>query len=142
MAGKEFGAIRVDGLREFQRAVRRGEDRDLPKRLGRAHREVGVYVIARLQPKPVPEAVGAGAGATVRPSASKREVLLRVGGTHRRNPPLSTWGRRTIVLAAGRRRPPRPYIRETADRHQRAIERVFLRSVTAAMNGAFHSTSP
>ena len=51
MASRD-GHIKVEGLREFQREVRRAADRDLPKRLGQANKEIGALVISRLSPAP------------------------------------------------------------------------------------------
>ena len=135
------GAIQIEGLKEFQRAARKAVDRDLPKRLGQAHKHIGELVISRLTPSPVPAAVGAGAGSTVRPSASKRDVLLRVGGAHRPKPPLSVWGRKRIV-APGRGAPPRPFIKGTVDRNRDAIGDEYLKAISAAMSGAFAKTEP
>lgn len=136
------GFVQVDGYDEFRRGVSRAVDRDLPKRLGAAHKEVGQFIIDRLTPPPDPAAIGEGAGATVRPSASKREVLLRVGGTHRAgNSPQAPWGKRR-VLRVGAEAPERPYIRGTADANQPQIEQFFLNAVSRAMDPAFYSTEP
>lgn len=137
-AGK---AIQVDGLADLQRAARRAVDTELPKRLGEAHKRIGKLVIDKLQPKPDPAAVGSGAGAAVRPSASKREVLLRVGGSHRPKPPLSVWGKRR-VLRVGQSAPQRPYIRETIDRYEGEIGEAYLEAISQAMSGAFYDTTP
>src|SRR5690606_36444435 len=67
--------IEVEGLKEFNRAVRAAKDKQLDKRIGQANKKIGQLVIDRLSPSPDPRAIGAGRGATVRPSASKREVL-------------------------------------------------------------------
>ena len=141
------GSIEVVGLKEFQRQVRRSTDKGLPKRLGQANKEIGQLVIDRLQPAPDPAAVGRGAGAAVRPSASKREVLLRVGGKHRagydsEGRPLSPrmqWGKRT-GRRPGQPAPKRPYIRETVERHRKEIGRKWIKAVAAAMKPAFHDT--
>lgn len=129
--------IEVEGLREFQRVVRRAVDRDLPKRLGQANKRVGELIISRLNPDPA--AVGAGKGATVRPSASRREVLLRVGGAHRPKPPLSVWGVRQ-VLRVGQRAPQRPYIKGTAEAHMDQIAAAYLTGIAQAMDPAFAET--
>ena len=134
-------AIEVEGLKEFQIAARRAVDSDLPKRLGQAHKHIGELVISKLQPRPDPAAVGSGAGSSVRASASKRDVLLRVGGTHRARPPLSIWGR-TRTLRVGQSAPARPYIRGTIDRHQDEIGTAYLEAISQAMSGAFADTSP
>ena len=137
-----YGKIEVDteDLRRFQRAVRQSTDRELPKRLGQANKSVGQLVIDRLQPRPDPGAIGTGAGATVRASASRREVLLRVGGAHRAgHAPYKQWGKKPGPLAF-RRRGPRPYIRETVERHRAEIEEAWIDATLAAMSGAFAKT--
>jgi hypothetical protein len=141
MAGK-FGEIEIEGLKEFQAAARRAVDSGLPKRLGEAHKFIGQLVISRLVPRPDPSAVGEGAGAAVRASASKREALLRVGGAHRgRHTPYMQWGKRPGPMAF-RSRPPRPYIRETVERHRDEIETAYLKAVADAMRPAFYKTEP
>lgn len=133
-----FGEIRVEGLKEFQRASRKAADTELPKRLGQANKELGrKFIDTWLQPKPDPAAVGQGAGATVRPSASKREVLLRTGGKHRAGrTPQAQWGKRRGGDL--RNAPARPYIRESVERHRDDIEREWLQGMKQAMDPAFH----
>ena len=136
------GKIEVDtgDLKAFQRAVRRSTDRELPKRLGQANKSVGQLVIDRLQPRPDPAAVGTGAGASVRASASRREVLLRVGGAHRANhAPQKQWGKKPGASPFGRRGP-RPYIRQTVEDNRRDIEEAWIDATLAAMSGAFAAT--
>jgi hypothetical protein len=137
------GYIEVEGWRELQRAARRAADRDLPKRLGQANKKIGQRFIRDwLEPKPDPAAVGTGAGATVRPSASKREVLLRVGGAHRAGKtPRMQWGRRT-ARRPGVPAPKRPFIRESAEKHRDEIEQAWLEAVSEAMDPAFWKTEP
>lgn len=140
MAGK---AIEVEGLKEFQAAARRAVDTELPKRLGEAHRHIGELVIRKLDPKPDPRAIGAGRGSTVRSSASKRDVILRVGGAHRAagaKTKLQPWGKDRVKSFG--RRPPRPYIRGTIDTHQDEIGTEYLKAISAAMSGAFAKTTP
>lgn len=136
-----FADIKIEGLKEFQRAARRSTDSDLPRRLGEAHRHIGSLVISRLTPAPTAAAVGVGAGAAVRPSASKRDVILRVGGAHRPRPPLSVWGKQRVA-PVGRPVPPRPFIKGTVDRHQDEIGDAYLEAISAAMRGAFAKTDP
>lgn len=140
-----MGAIEVEGLRELNAAIRRSVDSELPKRMGQANKQIGELVIARLRPSPDPAAVGLGRGSDVRASASKREVMLRVGGAHRAAGPLYTkmqpWGIRRLVRP-GRATPPRPYIRGTAETHRDEIVDAYLRAITAAMGGAFADTKP
>lgn len=136
------GPIEVVGLRELNRAVSRSVDRDLPKRMGQANKQVGRLVISRLKPKPDPAAVGRGAGASVRPSATRREVLLRVGGSHRAgNTPRMQWGRRP-ARRPGERAPARPHIQKTARDNIRDIGDLHLRAISEAMSPAFADTEP
>lgn len=128
--------IEVDGLKEFNRAVRQMRSTQLNKRIGQANKEIGKLVIDRLEPRPDPAAIGSGKGASVRPSASKREVLLRVGGSHRPKPPLSVWGKRR-VLRVGATAPARPFIQGTAERHQDDIGELWLDAVVDAFAPAF-----
>lgn len=135
--------IEVDGLKEFQRAVRQAKDKDLNKRLGQANKAIGQMVIDRLYPSVSPLAVGVGKGATVRPSASKREVILRTGGTHRSRNGASAeqtrmqpWGFKRLV-PIGTPLPPRPDIQGTAERHQSDIEDAWMDATIAAFSPAF-----
>lgn len=139
---KKFGEIELVGLKQFQRAARKSTDTELPKRLGEAHRHIGQMVIDRLSPRPDPAAVGQGRGAAVRPSATKREVLLRAGGAHRAGRPHAMrWGKERGPNPFTRR-PARPHIKGTVDKHRKQIEKEYLKAVTAAMDGAFAETDP
>lgn len=135
--------IEVEGLKEFNRAVRAAKDRDLDKRIGQANKRIGQLVVDRLTPAPDPRAIGTGRGAMPRASASKREVLLRVGGTHRAHGNASTehvrmqpWGARR-VLRPGLQAPDRPFIQGTAERHFDEIGDAWLDAITDAMAPAF-----
>lgn len=131
--------IQVEGLKEFQRAVRQARDKDLNKRLGQANKHIGQLVIDRLYPNPDPRATGAGKGATVRASASKREVLLRVGGTHRasgRYTHMQPWGAKRVVRP-GTSTPPRPFIQGTGEREFDVIGDAWLDATMAALRPAF-----
>lgn len=145
MARQPFGEIQVDNddWKRFQRAVRQSTDRDLPKKLGQANKKVGQRFISDwLDPKPDPAAVGQGAGATVRPSASKREVLLRVGGAHRAgHTPQMQWGKRP-GRPIRQQAPPRPYIRESVERRRDEIQQFWLEAISEAMDSAFYDTEP
>jgi len=130
-------AIEVEGLRELNKTIRRSTDRDLPKRMGLANKAIGQLVISRLFPRPDPAAVGLGGGTTVRPSASKREVLLRIGGAHRAGrAPLMQWGKR-LGRPIRSPAPPRPHIIGTVDSNRREIEKAYLEAIDQAMSGAF-----
>lgn len=135
--------IQVEGLKEFQRAVRAAKDRELDKRLGQASKKVGQLVIDRLSPAPDPLAVGSGRGAHVRPSASKREVLLRVGGGHRaangatpEQTRMQPWGARR-ALRVGKPAPARPDIQGTVERHFDEIGETWMDAVIDAFAPAF-----
>lgn len=128
--------IEVEGLKEFNRAVRAAQDKELNKRIGQANKRIGQLVIDRLSPAPDPAAVGAGKGASVRPSASKREVLLRVGGSHRAKPPMSTWGKRR-VLRVGAAAPDRPFIQGTAETNFDEIGAAWMDAMIEAFAPAF-----
>lgn len=132
--------IEVEGFKEFHRAVRAAKDKELNKRLGQANKKVGQLVISKLSPAPDPVAVGAGRGASVRPSASKREVLLRVGGGHRPKPPLSVWGSKRVGRV-GVHAPPRPFIQGTAETHFDEISQAWLDATIEAFSPAFAESS-
>lgn len=122
--------LEVEGYDEFVRAVRRASDTDLPKALGQMHKDIGRMIIDRLRP----DSVGAGAGAIVRPSASKREVLLRVGGPHRENR-AEQWGRREVW--PGGRAPERPNIIGTAREHEAEIGERLLDTIDRVFKPPF-----
>lgn len=143
--------IQVEGLKEFNRAVRAAKDKELDKRIGQANKAIGQLVIDRLFPAIDARAVGTGRGATPRASASKREVLLRVGGTHRvpasgppspGSPPrdqivrMNPWGARR-VLRPGAQAPARPFIQGTAERHFDDIGQAWLDAMVEALAPAF-----
>lgn len=116
MADKPPFRIEVEGYKEFQRAVGRA-DKELAKRLGQVHKDIGAFVISKLHPP----SVGEGAGAKVRPSATRREVILRVGGAWRDDDPRKRqWGKRQEWPNS--QPPERPDILGTAERHQTEIE--------------------
>jgi len=152
MAGR-LHEIEISGLKEFQAAARRAVDTELPYRLGQAHKHIGQMVIDRLSPSSDPAAVGKGYGAPVRASATKRSVLLRVGGAHRVSAsiPVPTtskdryaygyWGKRAGPLAF-QRRPKRPHIRGTIENNRDEIGTEYLKAISAAMSGAFAKTTP
>lgn len=115
--------VEVEGYKEFQAAARRAQG-DLPKKLGQIHKKIGALVISKLHPP----SVGSGAGARVRPSASKREVLIRVGGGWRnQDPRVLQWGKSQEW--PGGHAPDRPDILGTAERHQRQIEEMLLAGI-------------
>lgn len=125
--------IQVEGYREFVRDLRRTTG-ELPKALGIAHKNVGKFIIERLDPPPEPAAVGAGSGATVRPSATKREVLLRVGYAGRESA-LSQWGKKPVQpFVSGR-----PHILGTIQANEDAIRQELLDQLMKILAPAFSS---
>lgn len=145
---KHPGFLQVDWVawKRVQRAIRKSADKDLPKRMGQANKKTGKFIIDKLKPRPTPRAVGRGRGAGVRPSASRREVLLRAGGSHRDDQagpdaPKEQWGTRPD-LSSLPNPPPRPHIRQTVADHRDEIEQFWLEAISKAMSGAFHDTKP
>jgi len=125
-----FAHIQVEGLRELQAAIKRQQGQ-LPKAIGDAHKRIGQFIIGRIPPGD-PHAVGAGSGASVRPSATKREVLLRVGHTAREER-KQQWGKKIVQPFA----PGRPYILGVVDENEDEIEQMFLDEMTAILGPAF-----
>lgn len=138
MAGEAH--IKVENLRELQRAIRKQQG-EMPKAIGQAHKDIGAMVIGKL-PEGDPHAVGAGSGASVRPSATKREVLLRAGSGARverasqDGVPLhwTQWGRRPVRPFAP---DARPYIVGTIEENQDEIEQMFLDEMVKILGPAF-----
>lgn len=131
--------IVVDGLKELVNAVRAAKDGALRREMGQANKQIGELVISKLQPRPDPAAVGVGKGAEVRPSASMRDVILRVGGAHRRNPPQSLWGSRAVTRPR-QARPLRPYIKQTAADHMDEISDAWLHAIARGLAAVFYRT--
>lgn len=134
-----MAAIELEGLPEFNKMVRKAADRDLPKRIGQANKAIGQLVISKL-PQAGPQAVGTGAGATVRPSATKREVLLRVGGAHRVNRAstrsttlrVQQWGKTQVrPFQSGER----PHIIGMVEKNRSEIEQAYFKAIEKAMAG-------
>lgn len=73
--------LEVEGMDEVRAAFRRLGGPEMVRQLGQVHKRVGELVIARAGGAQT--GIGLGAGSTIRPSASTREVQLRVGGTFR-----------------------------------------------------------
>ncbi|MGH9251138.1 MAG: HK97 gp10 family phage protein [Acidimicrobiales bacterium] len=94
MAGGE--AIRIVGLREFQRAIK-AVDRDLPKALRMAFNDAAKVVVDDAQPR-VPRRSGT-AAATVRAKSTQRSTRVAGGGSHAPYYPWLDFGGRV-----GRRR--------------------------------------
>lgn len=135
--------IEVEGLREFNKAIRQWKSKELNRELGQANKKIGQMVIDRLSPSPNPAAIGMGRGATVRASASKREVLLRVGGGHRAAGPFTNmqpWGAKRGT-PVGQPTPKRPHIQGTAEMNLGEIEEAWMDAVMEAFHNALGGTS-
>lgn len=140
-----MAAIELDGIKEFNKAVRKSADRELPKRIGQANKSIGRLVISKLPDGPA-GAVGTGAGASVRPSATKREVLLRVGGAARASRAsqrgtklrVQQWGRNQVgPFIPGER----PHIIGAVEDNQREIEDAYFKAIEQALAGSGPMTS-
>jgi hypothetical protein len=94
------------------------------------------FVIDHLEPKPSPAAVGEGAGASIRPSATKREVILRVGGSHRLHSPMQQWGKKQ-VNPFHQPRNSRPFIQRTAEDREDELKEMLRDELTKALAPAF-----
>lgn len=116
--------IQVEGIPELRALLKQVGGKELEKELGQVHKRIGQMVIDRLGGKNT--GVGAGAGSSIRPSAAAREVLLRVGGTHRaRWGRVGRWGKRWDGVERGRR----PHLIGAATEMQDQIEDAYMRGV-------------
>lgn len=130
MGFKGAAHIEIEGLKELQSAIKAAQGK-LPASIGVAHKNVGAFIISKL-PDGDPHAVGSGTGAFVRPSATKRDVVLRVGHGGR-EASKNQWGK-TPVQPFKRGR---PFIVGTIEKHQREIEQKFLDEIMKALSPAF-----
>ena len=135
---KGFAHLEVEGLKEFQADLKRQQGK-LPDVLGQIHKELGQFIIGKL-PEGNPYAVGAGTGAAVRPSATKRDVVLRAGYGAReaiigsRGGVLPQWGKTVVQpFESGR-----PYIVGAIEENEEAIYQKFIDRYTEALAPAFY----
>ena len=141
MAQPKFSAhIRIEGLKEVQAALRNAENK-LPKALGEAHKEIGQFIIGKV-PQGSANAVGTGTGSTLRASATKRDVVLRVGGANRAaiasERHIATrrtqWGKSEVQpFQSGR-----PYIIGTMEDNRDEILEVFKQKYLKLFDPAFY----
>lgn len=120
--------LTVEGLDELRATLRRFRGPEMTKQLGQVHKRIGEIVIARAGGAQT--GVGAGTGATIRPSASVREVQLRVGGRFRaRFGAWRQWGQEQY----GKPYPPRPYLIGAAESASDEILDAYLDGVQAVV---------
>jgi hypothetical protein len=115
--GDDFG-IRVEGVRELVRAIG-AIDADVRKGIGQENKAIGQRVIDAAGPKPT--AVGAGAGAVPRASASSTSVRIMAGGSWRADR-RQVWGKRPKSRGGVER----PYIRQAFEEKLPELEREYL----------------
>lgn len=96
-------AIRVQGLREFSRSLKR-LDADLPKALRVALNQVSTLVIGETQPK-IPSQSGR-ARSSLRASSTRTAVRVSAGGSRARHYPWLDFGGRVGI----RRSVARPFV--------------------------------
>jgi hypothetical protein len=129
--GTKSAHIEVEGYKELQAAIKAQQGK-LPASLGVAHKAVGNFVIGKL-PAADPHAVGTGSGAAVRASASKRDVIIRVGHAGR-EAAKDQWGKKPIQpFVSGR-----PHIVGAIEANEEEIAQKFLDEVTKALAPAFY----
>ncbi len=133
--------IQNEGLKEFQAGLRDAQGK-LPKALGESHKRVGQFIISKIPPGN-PNAVGAGTGSIPRASATKRDVLIRVGGSFRgkiaaeQQVPVNyiTWGKTPVMpFESGR-----PYIVGTIEENMAEIEDMFMDEMLKVAGRPFYS---
>lgn len=128
-----FQAARVEGVRELVKAFDAIDpSKGLRKELGQENKEIGRDIIARSFPKPI--AVGQGAGAIPRPSATSTILRIVAGGAWRRDR-RQQWGKRTTD-----RKEKRPYIRRAAERMMPEIEDRYVKAILKVANKAGFET--
>lgn len=113
----EFG-VRVEGVRELVRAIG-AMDADVRKGIGQENKAIGQRVIDAAGPKPT--AVGAGAGAMPRASATTTSVRIMAGGSWRADR-RQQWGKRSVSRGGVLR----PFIRKAFEDNLDNLERDYL----------------
>jgi hypothetical protein len=125
--------IQIVGAREMQAALKKAEGK-LPKALGEAHKEIGRFIIGKIGAGD-PHAVGEGSGANVRPSATKRAVVLRVGHG-KRSRHGDQWGRTPVQPF----RSGRPYLIGALEENEQEIRNEYARQITKYLKPYFADT--
>lgn len=114
---------------EVRAAFRRLGGPEMVKQLGQVHKRVGELVISRAGGAQT--GVGEGTGSTIRPSATTREVVLRVGGRHReRIGRPAQWGVRETWTVAGDA-PVRPHLIGAAEAASNEVINAYIDGVNA-----------
>jgi hypothetical protein len=115
----------IDGIPETRELLRDIGGKALERELGWVHKTVGQLIIWRLGGAST--GVGRGRGETIRPSASVRQVELRVGGAHRSRR-VQQWGIKSV-----RPHPIRPHIIGAAHDIEPLIIRTYEQGVQQAI---------
>lgn len=122
-----FEAWKVEGVREIVRAITE-TDPALRKELGRRNKGIGKKIIERSFPKPL--AVGAGAGA--KPRASATTTVLRIlAGWSGRSDRRQQWGK-----TFKERDVKRPYIRRSAEEMMPEVRKEYFDALVDVANEA------
>jgi hypothetical protein len=115
--------VRVEGVRELTAMLALLKP-GLERELGQRNKAIGTAVIAAAFPKPT--SVGAGSGATPRPSASRNILQIMAGGSWRKHH-VQQWGHQVIP-----RENARPYILGAGLKMMPEIERQYVKALVDA----------
>ncbi len=114
--------VQILGVRELTAALARLGPQWVAE-IGATNRRLGQEIIDVAFPKPL--AVGAGSGATPRPSASRNVLQIRAGGSWRAaHVPVQQWGRRWAPRDVAR-----PYILRAAKDKLPVVQEEYLRKL-------------
>jgi hypothetical protein len=133
-------AIEVRGYRELNRVLRQASDKGLVKAIGRANKTVGQKLKVLVDNDSTPTSVGSGKGSSIRPSAAKGALTLRVGGAHRidltgkknteglKVPRPQQWGK--TVVEPFKKAPKRPFIKDITLQRRDWISAQWLEAIS------------
>lgn len=105
--------VRVEGLDELRRELRRVKDRELDDEMRRVHQDLGAAVVKRATPN-VPVRTGA-LRASVRAAGTVRDAIGRAGKASVPYAPVIHWGHRVRGI------PPRRFLTDAAATLERDI---------------------